>query len=71
MSRQLQKAIMIDKKGVLNKKNEFGINEIIRLDAPSYSWDRAEQETLLRKQKCEHGMKMNKFVSLMSNVSKS
>ena len=68
LSRQLREAILIGKQGDLNKKNEFGLNELIRLDAPHYSWDKAERDRLQRKEKLEHDIKICDFTAVMLNV---
>ena len=70
LSRQLREAVIIGKRGLLNKKNEFGLNELIRLDAPVYSWDQQQTEILQRKARSEHENKICDFVTVMLNVSK-
>ena len=70
LSRQLREAVVIGKKGGLNKKNEFGLNELIRLNAPTYSWDQEQTDLMERRAKSDHEIKLSDFVTVMSNVRK-
>ena len=70
LSRQLKEAVMIGNAGNLNKKNEFGLNELIRLDAPRYSWDKSLQDKNDQKERCARENKLNDFVAVMCKVSK-
>ena len=71
LSRQLKEAVMIGNAGNLNKKNEFGLNELIRLDAPRYSWDKSLQEKNDQRERCARENELNDFVAVMCKISKA
>ena len=68
LSRQLDEAVHIRSIGNLNKKNEFAINELIRLESCKYSWDaEAEVKRSIKSEK-EEGEKLQNFIQVMRNV---
>ena len=71
LSRQLCEALHIRNKGNLNRKTEFALNEIIRMETTTYSW---EQSKLNKKSLDDEGnwnKKLENFISVMSNVIES
>ena len=68
LSRQLCEALHIRTQGNLNRKSEFAVNEIIRMQTGKYSW---EQRKVEREQQRDQGVweeRIKCFVEVMSNV---
>jgi len=40
--RQVKEAVLIRQMGTLNKRNEFAVNELVRMESKQYSWDESE-----------------------------
>ena len=69
LSRQVCEALQIKDQGNLNRRNEFSINEIIKLESSRYSWDAAEQ-IRVDKRESDNGEKcLKNFVDVMYSVS--
>ena len=62
LSRQIKEAIVIGKKGNLNKKSEFGLNEIIRMAPSEYTWDLAEKDKKQKLNEREHQLRLQNFI---------
>ena len=68
LSRQLCEALHIRKQGNLNKKQEFSINELIRVQSSKYSWDRDKENREALEQEKNQEYKLSNFISVMSSV---
>ena len=69
LSCQVREALQIKDQGNLNRRNEFSINEIIKLESSRYSWDAAEQ-IRVDKRESDNGEKcLKNFVDVMYSVS--
>ena len=68
LSRQLSEAIHIRSQGNLNKRNEFSINELVRLEAAKYSWDLEVENKAERDREREYCERINNFIAVMSSV---
>ena len=68
LSRQLSKALHIRKQGNLNKKQEFSINELIRVQSSKYSWDRDKESRIALEEEKDQASRMSNFISVMSSV---
>ena len=68
LSRQVKEAVLISNKGKLNKKKEFAINEILRMEAGNYSWemDQEHHNSRIKEQTLESNIR--NFINVMSNV---
>ena len=65
LSRQIREAVVIKDRGKLNKRDEFAINELIRLEASKYAWDEAEDARIQRRREKEHQEKLSNFIHVM------
>ena len=68
LSRQVTEAVFIREEGALNKRKEFSVNELIRMEGKKYSWD---QEREIASEKIEENDRTNKlknFAEVMCNV---
>ena len=71
LSRQLNEALHIRKQGNLNKKQEFSLNELIRLQSSKYSWEQEQEQKAARDQEKHHTECLVNFINVMSVVVKS
>ena len=70
LSRQLMEAVSIRDKGNLNRKNEFSVNELVKLLPSKYTWDADKEDNINKKSAVERDSKLKCFVQVMSNVVK-
>ena len=70
LSRQVREALQIKDQGNLNRRNEFSINEIIKLESSRYSWDAAEQFRVDKRESDNREKCLNNFVDIMHSVSR-
>ena len=68
LSRQIREAILIGKEGTLNKKSEFGLNEIIRMVPADYTWDRAVTDRQQKSDEREQQLRLQNFTYVMATV---
>ena len=68
LSRQVREAVTIMARGKLNKKNEFGINEIIRLEPSRYEWQQEKERKTTLTNELEREAKLKNFISVMAVV---
>ena len=68
LGRQLKEAVMINVEGNLNRKKEFSINELIRLETSKYSWEEDIDLNKQKKEEQEHENKLTNFICVMSSV---
>ena len=69
LSRQLNEAVRIREVGTLNRRDEFSVNEIIRLEASKYSWQAEEENKQARKSKDLMEQHLSNFIQTMLSVS--
>ena len=68
LGRQVKEAVVIRKCGQLNKRKEYVINELIRMEPKLYTWD---EEQFIKKEKGGEQHKeqcLKNFVTVMSNI---
>ena len=70
LSRQLCEAILIRKEGNLNRRNEFSLNELVRLETSQYYWDKEMNMKAERDQEKDFNERISNFISVMSSVSR-
>ena len=68
LSRQLMEAVSIRDKGNLNRRNEFSLNEIVKLQPSVNVWDEAVMDRQNKKSLADREQKINCFTSVMLNV---
>ena len=68
LSRQVREAIVIRDRGKLNRKNEYALNEIIRLESANYAWDEAERLRVEKKKQLEHESMLKNFINVMNDI---
>ena len=69
LSRQVKEALLIKERGNLNRRNEYALNEIIKMESSRYSWDEAEQRKKEKRDSDLHDQCIKNFASVMKNVS--
>ena len=70
LSRQLMEAVSIREKGNLNRRNEFSLNEIVKLQPSVNVWEEAVMDQQNKKSLADREQKINCFTSVMLNVVK-
>ena len=68
LSRQIAEAILIQEKGTLNQKNEFGANFLCRLEPAGSSWEEEREQAACEREKRIMESNIKEFISVMSNV---
>ena len=68
LGRQVKEAVMIRQVGALNKRNEFAVNKIIRLEPKKYSWDEAKELKQIQQEEKQREECLKNFIQVMSNV---
>ena len=68
LTRQIREAVNIRHEGKLNRKNEFSINELIKLETSKYSWEEVEQRREEQKTEDLHQLHLKDFVNVMYNI---
>ena len=69
LSRQIAEAIHIEEKGILNKRSEFGINHLPRLEAVKSERDRDVQLEKEAREKANLVSDLMCFINVVKNVS--
>ena len=68
LSRQLGEALQIRKQGNLNRKQEFSINELIRVQSSKYTWDEDQENKKRLEEERDRDLKLLNFINVMSAV---
>ena len=68
LSRQIKEAVMISNQVLLNKRNEFIQNEIIKMQPSQYAWKLAREDMNSKKNEAEREVLLKEFIKVMSNV---
>ena len=68
LSRQVREAVTILDRGKLNKKNEFGINEIIKMEPSRYEWEQEQDRKTIFALENERQACLKSFITVMAAV---
>ena len=68
LSRQIMEAIVIQERGTLNQKNEFGANFLCRLVPAGSAWEEEKEQADTERERKRIESNIKEFVSVMSNV---
>ena len=68
LSRQVREAVTIIDRGKLNKKNEFGINEIIKMEPSRYEWEQEKERKTIYALENERLSCIKSFITVMAAV---
>lgn len=71
LGRQVNEAVVIRDKGVLNKKKEYALNEIITMEPKTYSWEEAQTNKKLLGVEAYREKCLRNFINVMSVVVNS
>ena len=69
LTRQIREAVCIREMGSLNKKNEFALNELIRMESSIYSWDQAAADKDLKKSEALRDIHLSDFINVMAKIN--
>ena len=61
LSRQIREAVTIREQGNLNKRNEYSLNELIKLECTSYAWEEARKEKTRKREEASWDNKFDSF----------
>ena len=68
LTRQIREAILIRNRGNLNKRDEFALNEIIKMESSRYIWDELQTGKANRQEEEMRDKCFKNFVEVMKNV---
>ena len=68
LSRQIKEAVMISNQVLLNKRNEFIQNEIIKMQPSQFAWEMAKEDKNTKKIEAEREVLLKEFSRVMNNV---
>ena len=68
LTRQIREAILIRNRGNLNKRDEFALNEIIKMESSRYIWDELQTGKANRQEEEMKDKCFKNFVEVMKNV---
>ena len=69
LTRQLMEATIIRGKGTLNRKTEYALNELIRLETTKYTWEQDQEEFHNGVMRNKFEDNMLNFITVMKNVA--
>ena len=69
LSRQLHEAIQIRTRGNLNKRSEFAINELIRMESTKYAWQYEKDNRVAARQELIHEESLLNFINVMKTLN--
>ena len=70
LSRQLREAIFIRQVGNLNRRDEYAFNEVIRMEASTYDWEKRSAERRQTAQGIKYDACLDNFISVILSVDK-
>ena len=69
LGRQIREALLIRKRGNLNRKDEYGMNEIIKLEPTRHQWEEEHLRQESQRSKYVLDQKIRNFIDVMSGIS--
>ena len=69
LTRQIREAILIRDRGNLNRRDEFSLNEIIKMESTRYTWDQLESNKITRQQEDNRDKCLRGFIEVMKSVT--
>ena len=69
LSRQLKEAVCIKEEGALNRRNEYQLNELVRLEPSSFIWDELQLDKESKRSNYERENKTKNFIDVMIQVN--